>query len=310
MTGSPLGPGAEFDRIRGIAAALGSRAGELGDDCAIIPEGAGSLVASTDTSTEGVHFKLEWISLEEAGYRSAASALSDLAAAGARVTGLLAALSAPSTATKDQLAEFMQGVGDAVADTAGLVLGGDLTAAADWSATITVVGRAARPMRRKGARPGDGVWVTGRLGGSRAAVQAWLAGGTPDAAARTAFARPVPRIEAGTWLAGAGATAMLDLSDGLAGDAGHLAAASGVAVDIDLDLIPVHPSVPGPDRALFAAAGGEDYELLVALPQSFSAGSAGGVPLTRIGTVSDGKGARLLRDGKVIVLPPGYNHFA
>jgi thiamine monophosphate kinase len=83
-----------------------------------------------------------------------------------------------------------------------------------------------------------------------------------------------------------------------------------VAVDIDLDLIPVHPSVPGPDRALFAAAGGEDYELLVALPQSFSAGSAGGVPLTRIGTVSDGKGARLLRDGKVIVLPPGYNHFA
>lgn len=309
MTGSPLGPGAEFDRIRAIAAVLGARAPDLGDDCAIIPDRAGSLVASTDTSTEGVHFRLDWISLDEAGYRSAASALSDLAAAGAGVIGLLAALSAPRTATKDQLAEFMQGVGDAVTETGGLVLGGDLTAANGWSATVTVVGHATRPMRRKGARSGDGVWVTGRLGGSRAAVQAWLAGGTPDDAARSAFARPAPRIASGTWLAGEGATAMLDLSDGLAGDAGHLAAASGVAIDIDLDLIPVHPSVPGPDRALFAAAGGEDYELLVALPQSFSAESAGGVPLTRIGTVSDGKGVRLLRDGKAVLPSPGYNHF-
>jgi thiamine-monophosphate kinase len=310
MSGSRLGPGAEFERIRAIAAALGDRAGNLGDDCAIVPDGTGTLVASTDTSTEGVHFRLDWISLEEAGYRSAMSALSDLAAAGAAATGLLVALSAPRTATAQQLATFMKGVGDAAAATAGLVLGGDLTAADAWSATITVLGRAARPMRRKGARPGDSVWVTGHLGGARAAVQAWVAGTEPDPAARAAFARPEQRTEVGAWLASHGATAMMDLSDGLAGDAGHIAAASGVAIDIELDLLPVHPAVTGADRALFAAAGGEDYELLVTLPGTFTAEQVAGVPLTRIGSVSEGKGVWLLREGKAVGLPQSYNHFA
>ncbi|HKP30919.1 MAG TPA: thiamine-phosphate kinase, partial [Gemmatimonadales bacterium] len=261
-------------------------------------------------SAEGVHFRLDWISLEEAGYRSTASALSDLAAAGASVTGILAAVTAPRAATKEDLARFMSGVGGAGAQVGGLVLGGDLTAADLWSATITVLGRAARPLRRRGARAGDGLWVTGLLGGARAAVQSWLAGGEPRREARAAFAHPSPRIAAGTWLADAGATAMMDLSDGLAGDAGHLAAASGVALEIELARLPVHPSVPGPDRALFAAAGGEDYELLVTMPGAFSADTASGVPLTRIGTVKAGEGIRLLRDDQVIALPSSYNHFA
>jgi thiamine-monophosphate kinase len=307
---SPLGPGAEFDRIRAIAAALGERAAAIGDDCAVVPAGAGSLVASTDTSTEDVHFRLGWISLEEAGYRSAASALSDLAAAGAEVIGLLAAVAAPRNASTGQLAEFMKGVGEAVATVGGVVLGGDLTAATSWSATITVLGRAAKPMRRRGAGAGDAVWVTGVLGGARAAVQSWRAGAEPDAAARRAFARPEPRISAGEWLASQGATAMMDLSDGLAGDAGHLAAASEAGIEIDLDRLPVHPSVPGPDRARFAAAGGEDYELLVTLPPAFSASSAAGIVLTRIGTVVEGRGVHMLRDGNAVLLPPGYNHFA
>ena len=310
MSGSSLGPGAEFDRIRAILVALGKDAGEPGDDCVVIPEGSGSLVASTDTSTEGVHFKLDWISHEEAGYRSAASALSDLAAAGAGVTGLLAAVAAPRSAPQDQLVKFMRGVGDAVAATGGLVLGGDLTAGEQWSATITVFGRAQRPMSRRGARAGDAVWVTGVLGGARAAVQSWLAGVDPDDESRASFARPTPRIVQGAWLAGQGATAMMDLSDGLAGDAGHLAAASGVALEIDLARLPLHRSVPGSDRALFAAAGGEDYELLVTLPESFSAAEAAGVPLTRVGVVKPGQGVQLLRDGKAVALPSSYNHFA
>jgi len=313
MSGSRLGPGAEFERIRAIAAALGDHGGDIGDDCVVVPDGSGALVASTDTSTEGVHFRLDWISLEEAGYRSAMAALSDLAAAGATVTGLLAALSAPRDATGKQLAEFMKGVGDAVALTGGLVLGGDLTASDAWSATITVLGRAARPLRRKGARPGDSLWVTGALGGARAAVQAWLAGNAPDPALRLAFARPEARTTAGVWLASHDATAMIDLSDGLAGDAGHLAAASGVAIDIDLDLLPVHGAVTEADRALFAAAGGEDYELLVTLPETFTADQVAGVPLTRltrIGRVSEGKGVWLLREGKAVGLPQSYNHFA
>jgi len=310
MSGSSLGPGAEFDRIRAILAALGNRAGELGDDCVIVPDGPGSLVASTDTSAEGVHFRLDWISLEEAGYRSAASALSDLAAAGATVTGLLAALAAPRKASGEQLAQFMKGVGDAVGAAGGLVLGGDLTAADAWSATITVLGRARRPLRRRGARAGDGLWVTGRLGGARAAVVSWLAGAEPESEAHAAFARPSPRIAAGVWLAEQGATAMIDLSDGLAGDAGHLAAASDVGLEIDLAKLPLHPSVPGPDRALFAAGGGEDYELLFTMPDSFSEQSVAEVPLARIGVVREGTGVQLLRDGKAVGLPSSYNHFA
>jgi len=307
---SLLGPGPEFDRIRAIAAALGPLAAGIGDDCAVIPDAPGTLVASTDTSVAGVHFRLDWISLEEAGYRSAASALSDLAAAGASVTGLLAAVSAPRAATAGELTAFMRGVGTALESTGGTVLGGDLTGGERWSATITVLGRAERVMHRSGARAGDGVWVTGNLGGARSAVQAWLAETIPEAAAREAFARPVPRIAAGAWLASQGATAMMDVSDGLAGDAGHLAAASGVRIEIELDRLPVHPSVHAADRGLFAAAGGEDYELLVCLPPSFAKSEVPGVRLTRIGTALEGQGVVLLRNGQAVALPPGYNHFA
>lgn len=307
---STLGPGPEFDRIRAIAAALGPLAAGLGDDCAVIPDAPGTLVASTDTSVAGVHFRLDWISLEEAGYRSAASAISDLAAAGASVTGLLAAVSAPRAATPGELASFMRGVGAVLESTGGVVMGGDLTGGDRWSATITVLGRADRVMRRSGARAGDGVWVTGSLGGPRAAVQAWLAEAIPEAAARDAFVRPVPRVAAGAWLANRGATAMMDVSDGLAGDAGHLAAASGVRIEIELDRLPVHPSVHAPDRALFAAAGGEDYELLVCLPPSFAKSEVPGAQLTRIGAVVEGQGVGLLRNGQAVALPPGYNHFA
>ncbi len=309
MTDARLGPGEEFDRIRAIARALGARARGLGDDCAVIPDGTGTLVASTDTSEEGVHFRLDWLTLEEAGYRAATAALSDLAAAGARVVGLFAAVSAPGATATEDLVSFMTGVGSAVDAVGGVVLGGDLTAGARWSATITVMGRAGRVVHRRGARPGDAVYVTGRLGGARAAVVAWLAGGTPDPAARTAFAHPSARVAAGQWLAANGATAMLDLSDGLAGDAGHLGAASQVRIDLDLEALPVHASVSAPDRELFAAAGGEDFELLVCLPAAFAAEDAAGVPLTRIGSVAEGQGVRLRRAGQAVALPSSYNHF-
>ncbi|HEX7023406.1 MAG TPA: hypothetical protein VF187_01200, partial [Gemmatimonadales bacterium] len=156
-------------------------------------------------------------------------------------------------------------------------------------------------------------WVTGELGGARAALTAWRAGRTPAPGARERFARPVPRIEAGSGLARLGATAMLDLSDGLAGDATHLAAASGVALSIDLGLVPCHPAVAAEARllgvapGLFAAVGGEDYELLVAMPGAFQ-GSAG-LDLTRIGVVSKGSGVELLQDG-VPVTAAGFDHFA
>lgn len=322
MTGIPLGKGAEFDRIRAIAAALGADAQALGSDCAVLPPGLGDVVLSSDLSIEGVHFRREWLSWEEIGWRAAAGALSDLAAAGAEVVGLLASVGAPSGEPAESLVALMRGVGAAAKSVGGRVLGGDLSRAPAWLVDVTVVGRTARPMSRSGARAGDGVWVTGTLGGARAALVAWEKGGTPAAGARERFARPVPRIAEGRWLAAHGATALMDISDGLGGDAGHLAAASGVRVEIDLEQLPVHPDVVAIALArqeplqAFAARGGEDYELLVTLPKSFDEDGARrfqrdiGTPLTRIGRIRRGGGVAATFAGVPTDLAGGHDHFA
>jgi len=311
VTAVPLGDGREFDRIRAIAAELGARAEGLGDDCAVVAWPGGVLVLSTDVSVEEVHFRREWLSLEEIGWRAAAAALSDLAAEGAAMVGLLAAVTVPRDASDGEVASLMRGVGAAAAFAGGPVLGGDLSGGECWSVAVTVVGRAERPVTRAGARPGDGLWVTGALGGARAALEAFRASGEPAPAARLRFAHPEPRIAAGRWLAAAGAHAMLDLSDGLGRDLGHLAAASGTALEVTLDALPVHPDAD----VEWAAAGGEDYELLAALPPDFDEAAARrclaetGVPLTRIGRVAEGAGVRCTLRGESRH-PAGWDHFA
>lgn len=321
MTGIPLGRGREFDRIRAIAAALGGAAAGLGNDCAVLPPGFGEVVVSTDLSVESVHFRTDWMGCEEIGWKAAAGALSDLAAAGAEVVGLTASVGAPKDALEEHVVQVMRGVGNAVASVGGRVLGGDLSAAPQWVIDITVLGRAVRPMGRTGAKPGDTVWVTGTLGGARAALVAWQEGGSPAAGARERFAHPIPRIKEGRWLAAHGAGAMLDLSDGLGGDAAHLAAASGVRIEIDLEQLPVHPDVVAVALArdeplqAFAAKGGEDYELLVALPKAFDAAGASrfqrdtGTVLTRIGRVRRGGGVSATFAGVAVTLA-GHDHFA
>lgn len=314
---SILGPGVEFDRIREIAAVLGPRAAELGDDCAMVPIHGGFLALSTDVSVDGIHFRREWLSVEEIGWRAAAGALSDLAAVGADPVGLLAAITLPDACTDRDAVALMDGVGNAVSAVGGQVLGGDLSRGATLQLAITVVGSTSAWLGRSGAQPGDGVWVTGALGGARAALESWQAGTEPAASARAAFARPEPRVGAGRWLAAAGAHAMLDLSDGLAGDAAHLASASKVLLTLELERLPVHPGVSGAGGrapALVAAEGGEDYELLVALPETFGEAGAArclaetGIPLTRVGHVAAGEGVRLLHHGEPVVLH-GYDHF-
>jgi thiamine-monophosphate kinase len=315
-----LGGGAEFDRIRAIAAALGPVASGLGDDCAVLPPGFGDVVVSTDMSVEGVHFRREWVGWQEAGWRAAAAALSDLAASGAEVVGLTASVGTPRDAPAEDLVELMRGVGAAVSAVGGRVLGGDLSVAPAWVVDVTVFGRSARPLGRREARAGDTLWVTGALGGARAAVIAWESGGTPAPGARERFAHPVPRISEGRWLAAHGAHAMMDLSDGLGGDAAHLAAASGVRVEIDLEQLPVHPDVVavalerGEPLQAFAARGGEDYELLVALPKSFDDVEARrfqqdtGTVLTRIGRIRRGTGVAAAFAGVAVSLA-GHDHF-
>ncbi|MGH7659103.1 MAG: thiamine-phosphate kinase, partial [Gemmatimonadales bacterium] len=223
MTLLGLGPGREFDRIRAIAAALGPNGTALGDDCALIPEGNGWIVLSCDLTVENVHYRSGWLKPREVGWRAAMSALSDLAGEGAEAIGVLVSVGVPA-GEEDAVVRLMEGVGEAAGHAGGTVLGGDLSAAPVWTVDVTAVGRATNPVTRAGARPGDGVWVTGALGGARSAVMAWKDGREPSADGRRAFARPEARIEAGLALAALGAHAMLDLSDGLAGDAGHLAA--------------------------------------------------------------------------------------
>jgi thiamine-monophosphate kinase len=199
-----------------------------------------------------------------------------------------------------------------------VVLGGDLASGPVWSVAVTVVGRTRAPVMRAGAEPGDELWVTGNLGGARSALEAWRRGVEPRPAPRARFAHPEPRIAAGRWLARHGARAMIDLSDGLAGDAWHLAAASGVALEVDLNAIPVGPEVAeeagllGLPTERFAAEGGEDYELLVALPARFDGTSLFvrecGIALTRIGLAAEGTGVVFRLAGRTVELH-GFNHF-
>lgn len=313
-----LGPGPEFDRIREIARVLGAQSGNLGDDCGLIREGEEFFALSTDVTVEGVHFRSEWITPEEVGWRATASALSDLAAEGAEAVGVLCAVTMPAQAPQAQLLELMSGAGAAAKFAGALVLGGDLSSGPSWSVTATVVGRTRAPVTRGGAEVGDRLWVTGTLGAARAALEAWRRGESPAPGARARFAHPEPRIAAGRWLARHGARAMLDLSDGLGGDAWHLAAASKVALDIDLDSIPLAPEAQAAAERLgvpaqrFAAEGGEDFELLVALAPGFNAADAFvgdcGIGLTQVGIVEQGSGVIFRLGGRALELH-GFNHF-
>jgi thiamine-monophosphate kinase len=300
----PLGPGREFDRLRAIFARVGAAAGELGDDCALLPLGDTTLAVSIDCSLEGVHFRTDWLTFEEIGWRAAAAALSDLAADGAEPLGVLVSLGTPGAASGEPGAEIMAGVAAAAQSVGAKMLGGDLVKSERYLVDVCVLGTARRPVRRAGARAGDGLWVTGRLGGAGLALAGFRAGTRPGGALGRRYVRPEPRIAAGRWLAAHGATAMLDVSDGLAADAGHLAAASGVGLEIALERLPCWDGV----APLAAAASGEEFELLVTLPASFDEPAE--FALTRIGECFRGAGVRLLEGNTPVALPAGYDHFA
>ncbi len=307
----PMGPGREFDLIRELAARWGERARGIGDDAAVLDVPPGShLVASTDTSVEGVHFRRVWLTPREIGYRCCAAALSDLAAMAAAPLGMLVAL----TVSPDWLAHagsLADGMGDAAAAERCPIVGGDVTAGDRLSLTVTVLGHASRPVGRRGARPGDALFVTGRLGGPGAALAALRAGQSPSPPHRERFAHPVPRIGEARWLAERGATAMIDISDGLSSELRHLAAAGVVALDIDLDTMPVVDDVLTRD----AAVSGEEYELLCAAPPDIDTAAFGrtfGIPLTMVGRVAADRGpeVRVTQGGRRVDLPGGYDQLS
>lgn len=307
---TPLGPGREFDLVRVMTSRWGDRARGIGDDATSLDLPPGEqLVVSTDTSLEDVHFRREWLSPEEIGWRATAAALSDLAAMAAKPLGVLVALTLPPP-WLDELGALAEGIAAAASAAGAPIVGGDLTNGAPLALTLTVLGTTAAPLRRSGAQPGDTLWVTGQLGGPALAIAAWSEGRQPTPEARARFARPVPRIREAQWLAAAGATAGIDISDGLGGDAAHLAAASGVRITIEADAV---PRIAGADVST-AQRSGEEYELLVTTRTSFDAVAfqrTFGLSLTRIGAVEQGDaGVDLLIGGERVASPAGYDHFS
>ncbi|MEO5509681.1 MAG: thiamine-phosphate kinase [Longimicrobiales bacterium] len=327
----PLGHGAEFDLIRRFLQnpmpvgdmALGDsvRVGP-GDDCAIVR--GENIALSVDMAVEDVHFKRAWLQPEEIGYRSVAAALSDLAAVAATPIGVLVALAANADDADDVAASIMAGARTAAESVGATLLGGDITRSpGPLMIDCVVVGNAIRPVLRRGARPGDSIWVTGELGAAASAVAAWKAGREPEASARLAFALPMPRISESLWLSSHNVVnALIDISDGLAGDITHIAAASGVRIVLDMNAIPIHPvahmGVDDHEAALrLALSGGEDYELCFAAPagsverliEEFEKKFA--LKLTCVGTAHEGAGVSIRDfDGTARDLDVrGFNHF-
>ena len=307
---TPLGAGAEFDVIRRMLERWGPRARRIGDDAGVITAlGDRALVVSTDTSVENVHFRAAWLTPQEIGYRAAAAALSDLAAMGAKPLGLLAALGIPES-WRVHIDAITDGIGDAAALVETPIIGGDMSRAGELSLTFTVLGTTRDVLFRTAARPGDGVYVTGRLGGPLRALRDFQEGRAPSAADRERFARPLPRIREAMWLAEHGAASAIDVSDGLSSDLMHLASASRVAIVVDLDCVPTFEGA----TPLEAAASGEEYEIIVTAPSDLDTAKFQkrfGLELTRIGAVEHGSAeVRMSLAGEPVTASPGFSHFA
>jgi len=306
-----LGGRREFDIIRAMLGVWGTDAHGIGDDAAVlsVPNGQ-RLIASTDASVEGVHFRREWLTPREIGARAAAAAISDLAAMAATPLGLLLALALPQS-WLPEIEEVARGVGEMASRTRCPIVGGNLARADVLSLTITVLGSAVSPLTRAGARAGDILYVTGLLGGSVSALQALQTGASPRAEHRERFDAPRPRLDEARWLAERGASAAIDISDGLLADAGHLAAASAVAIELDPARYPCANGV----SAAVASWSGEEYELLVTFPSNLIPDVAAfrerfGIPLTAVGRVSSGEGVRQRGSAVRVEFPSGHDHFS
>jgi thiamine-monophosphate kinase len=297
-----------IERLEALLSPAGPRVIRgIGDDASIV-RSDGYAVTSVDAMVEGVHFRSDQLSPEEIGHRALAGALSDLAAMGAAPGEAYLLLGLPSGIEPERALGIAAGARDLALQQGTVIAGGDITGAPVLMVSFTVVGWEPDPgglVGREGARPGDVVAVTGTLGGSgaglalieRRAEGARLTDRT-KAALRDRYARPQPRIAAGRALADAGASAMIDISDGLAADAAHIARRSHVRIELSLESLPLAEGVAeladelGIEPRTFAATAGEDYELLLCAPPGTAAllqsSPAANASLTWIGSVVEG----------------------
>lgn len=299
-----------------------------GDDAAVtVPRGA--TATSVDALVEGVHFRRDQAELRLVGRKALATALSDLAAMGAEPGEAYVVLGAPPELTEADCLELVDGLVAVAVESGTAIVGGDVTRAPALMLSVTVVGHAAAPEQlvgRDGARPGDLLVLTGEIGAAAAGLllldRPELADSVGTETAERLRRRqldPTPRLGAGRALAAAGATAMIDLSDGLGGDARHLAERSGVALRIDAGALPLAKGVAevaaaaGRNPLELAASGGEDYELLAALPPerlgeaSVAIGEAAEATLTPVGEVLAGEGVEIRLPGGELMEAAGFD---
>ena len=298
----------------------------LGEDAAVV-RARPVAVTSIDTVVEGVHFRLDTHSPADVGHKALGVALSDLAAMGAEPGEAYVGLVVPGSLAQADAVDLMAGMDALASRTTTTIAGGDVVAGERLAVTVTVTGWADRPdelVYREGARPGDLVGVSGDLGGSGAGLL--LLDGieaTVEAPVRQALVgrhlRPEPRLELGRALAACGASAMIDLSDGVATDARHLAAQSGAAVEVRLSDLPLERGVEevcraaGRDPVEHGATAGDDYELLFTAPPKArggveGAGRSAGSRISWIGEVVAGSGLALRDSGGQAVELRGFEH--
>jgi thiamine-monophosphate kinase len=281
-----------------------------GDDAAVLRVRTGHVVVSTDLMVEGRHFRRDWASAADIGHRAAAQNLSDINAMGGRASSLTIGLAAPSDLPAQWALDFARGFADEAALVGASVVGGDLTGAQEVMIAVTVLGACTvAPVLRSGAESGDVVALCGRQGWAAGGLGVLGRGFRSPRALVEAYRRPEPPYDAGPEAADAGATSMIDVSDGLVADAGHLAEESGVGIDLRTSSLaipePLHAvaAALGADPMQFILGGGDDHALLATFP----AGAAPPAGWTAIGEVHDGEGVTV--DGAPYDGPSGWTHF-
>ncbi|QXJ24852.1 thiamine-phosphate kinase [Actinomadura graeca] len=274
-----------------------------GDDAAVVAAPDGRAVATTDLLVEGRHFRRDWSGPYDIGRKAAAQNLADVVAMGARPTALLVGFAAPLTTDAAWAEGLYDGLADECRAAGASVAGGDVVGADAITLAVTALGDLGGrpPLTRSGARPGDVVAVRGRLGWSAAGLALLEEGRDGPAVLIGAHRRPEPPYAAGAEARAAGATALLDVSDGLVQDLGHIAASSGVRIDLDSSAVPV-PDVLGPGGLRHALTGGEDHAFAGTFPAEAVLPSS----WSPVGVVAEGTG--VLVDGR----EPGrggWDHF-
>jgi thiamine-monophosphate kinase len=282
-----------------------------GDDAAVVAAPDGRVVVTTDVLVDGRHFRRDWCGAADVGHRAAAANLADVAAMGARPTAVVVALCTPPDLDVGWVEGLADGLAAEAAAAGASVVGGDVSASPTLTVAVTALGDLAggEPVTRAGARPGDQVAVAGRLGHAAGGLTVLSRGFRSPRLLVEAYRRPRVPYDAGHRAAALGATSMIDISDGLLADLGHVAGASGVAIDVRRSALPVPDQLRDVARALGAdpygwvLTGGDDHALVATFPGTTRLPE----PWRVIGTVRDGAGVTV--DGEAYRGVAGWDHF-